>query len=267
MGSYLSGIAHWNGQSATHPVHLGLPEFESLTADEGVRVSGLEYDSKGNLWFVVSLLSQPLCRIDPQGNLKRFPISNSLFDKDNVTYTDLMVTSTDQIWISTENNGLVVLKENSEEDFEKVLFEVINQDNKLINQVYCLEEDREGNIWVGTNLGVITSYSIHYTKLYDDALVIGLAQAVAVLPGISRSGATIATALLLKNKREEAARFSFLMVLLPILGKAGMDLMSGEISAGGVSAPVLFIGFISAFVVGLAACKLMITIVKRNNFV
>ncbi len=159
VGSYLSGIAHWNGQSATHPVHLGLPEFESLTADEGVRVSGLEYDSKGNLWFVVSLLSQPLCRIDPQGNLKRFPISNSLFDKDNVTYTDLMVTSTDQIWISTENNGLVVLKENSEEDFEKVLFEVINQDNKLINQVYCLEEDREGNIWVGTNLGPVIYYA------------------------------------------------------------------------------------------------------------
>ncbi len=102
---------------------------------------------------------------------------------------------------------------------------------------------------------------------FRDALVIGLAQAVAVLPGISRSGATIATALLLKNKREEAARFSFLMVLLPILGKAGMDLMSGEISAGGVSAPVLFIGFISAFVVGLAACKLMITIVKRSKLV
>ncbi|MBN1949610.1 MAG: undecaprenyl-diphosphate phosphatase [Bacteroidales bacterium] len=102
---------------------------------------------------------------------------------------------------------------------------------------------------------------------YWDALIIGIAQAIAVLPGMSRSGTTIATALFLRNKREEAARFSFLMVLLPILGKAGLDLISGDLVSGNLNAFPLFIGFVSAFVVGLGACKLMISIVKKSKLI
>ena len=99
------------------------------------------------------------------------------------------------------------------------------------------------------------------------AFIIGIAQALAVLPGISRSGATIATALLLKNKREDAARFSFLMVLLPILGKAGMDLVSGKMNSETITILPLIVGFVSAFFVGLLACKLMIRIVKNSKLI
>lgn len=102
---------------------------------------------------------------------------------------------------------------------------------------------------------------------FIDAFIIGIAQALAVLPGISRSGATIATALLLKNKKEEAARFSFLMVLLPILGKAGMDLVSGKMNSEAIHVFPLLVGFISAFIVGLLACKLMIRIVKNSKLI
>jgi undecaprenyl-diphosphatase len=99
-----------------------------------------------------------------------------------------------------------------------------------------------------------------------DALVIGIAQALAVLPGISRSGATIATGLLLGNKREEVAKFSFLMVLLPIIG-ANILAISDIESSGPESYNVgaLIAGFFAAFFSGLLACRWMINIVKRGK--
>ena len=102
---------------------------------------------------------------------------------------------------------------------------------------------------------------------FRDAFIIGIAQAIAVLPGMSRSGATISTALLLNNKKQEAARFSFLMVLLPILGKAGLDLLDGKMLSEEISVVPLITGFLSAFLVGLIACKLMITIVKKSKLI
>ena len=100
------------------------------------------------------------------------------------------------------------------------------------------------------------------------ALIIGLAQAAAVLPGISRSGSTIATGLLLGAKKEEMARFSFLMVLIPILGAAFLDIISGDLnSADSVGVLPLSIGFVAAFVSGLLACSWMIKIVKRGKLI
>jgi len=103
-----------------------------------------------------------------------------------------------------------------------------------------------------------------------DALVIGLAQAVAVLPGISRSGSTIATALLLGVDRNKAARFSFLMVLPPIAGATLLELKdfmeaqaAGE--AIGLSFGALGVGFVAAFVSGLVACQWMIRLVQRGQ--
>jgi len=96
-----------------------------------------------------------------------------------------------------------------------------------------------------------------------DSIIIGIAQAIAILPGISRSGATIATAVMLGVDREKAARFSFLMVVPLILGKMAKDLMSGEISASQTSGSVLAAGFVAAFVFGYFACTWMIAIVKR----
>jgi undecaprenyl-diphosphatase len=103
---------------------------------------------------------------------------------------------------------------------------------------------------------------------FTDSIIIGIAQAVAVLPGISRSGATISTGLLLKNRRDGIARFSFLMVLVPILGANLKDLLSGEMTdETGVGTTALIVGFIAAFISGLLACKAMIGIVKRGRLI
>jgi undecaprenyl-diphosphatase len=100
------------------------------------------------------------------------------------------------------------------------------------------------------------------------ALLIGIAQAVAVIPGISRSGSTIATGLLLKNKKEDVARFSFLMVLIPIIGAAFLDIISGEVTSNeSIGVMPLLIGFVAAFVSGLLACSWMIKIVKRGKLI
>ncbi len=105
------------------------------------------------------------------------------------------------------------------------------------------------------------------------AIVIGIAQAIAVMPGISRSGATISTALLLKNKKSEAAKFSFLMVIIPVLGAVAKDIYDNYISSSAVagtdqiSLTVLFIGFVAAFVSGVLACRWMIKIVKNSKLI
>ena len=104
-----------------------------------------------------------------------------------------------------------------------------------------------------------------------DAFIIGLAQACAVMPGLSRSGSTIATGLLLGNSKATLAQFSFLMVIPPILGEALLDvlkLMKGE-SLGGAELPMsaLVVGFLAAFVSGCVACKWMINIVKRGKLI
>lgn len=101
---------------------------------------------------------------------------------------------------------------------------------------------------------------------YRDAFIIGLAQAAATMPGLSRSGTTIATGLLLGNRKDEMAQFSFLMVLPPILGNALLDLMKGDFG-GSVETLPLVAGFLSSFLVGCAACKFMIEIVKRGKLI
>ena len=103
-----------------------------------------------------------------------------------------------------------------------------------------------------------------------DAFIIGLAQACAVLPGLSRSGSTIATGLLLGDNKAKLAQFSFLMVMPPILGEAlldGMKMMKGEAVAGDIPALSLVVGFLAAFVSGCLACKWMINIVKKGKLI
>ena len=105
---------------------------------------------------------------------------------------------------------------------------------------------------------------------WRDALVIGIAQACAVMPGLSRSGSTIATGLLLGCKKESLAQFSFLMVIPPILGEALLDVvkgLKGEEAFGGIDALPLAVGFLAAFVSGCLACKWMINIVKKGKLI
>ena len=101
---------------------------------------------------------------------------------------------------------------------------------------------------------------------YRDAFLIGVAQAFAAMPGLSRSGATIATGLLLGNRKETMAQFSFLMVLPPIIGNAILDAAKGEFG-GGVETTPMLAGFAAAFVTGCLACKFMIEIVKRGKLI
>lgn len=105
---------------------------------------------------------------------------------------------------------------------------------------------------------------------WRDAFIIGCAQAVAVLPGLSRSGTTIATGLLLGDKRDKIAQFSFFMVIIPILGEALLDAKKMfEVPAGGTELGLtpMIVGFLAAFAVGCLACKWMINIVKKGKLV
>ncbi len=104
---------------------------------------------------------------------------------------------------------------------------------------------------------------------FRDAFIIGIAQACAVLPGLSRSGSTIGTGIILGNNKENVAKFSFLMVLVPILGEAFLDLMKGGFSPAesGISISAMLVGFISAFVSGYIACSWMLNLVKKGKLI
>ena len=99
----------------------------------------------------------------------------------------------------------------------------------------------------------------------SNAVLIGISQAIAILPGISRSGATISTSVLLGVDRQKAARFSFLMVVPLILGKMAKDLASGDLMASQTETSLLVAGFIAAFIAGLIACQWMIGLVKKSQ--
>ena len=134
-----------------------------------------------------------------------------------------------------------------------------------------------GNIrFVGFML-IFTSLLLAFTYLkksnrrkigFWDSLIIGTSQALAVIPGISRSGATIATGLLLGNRKENIAKFSFLMVLIPIIGANAKDLISTDMATHSSIGPVpLLIGFLAAFITGTLACKWMIKVVSKGKLI
>ena len=100
---------------------------------------------------------------------------------------------------------------------------------------------------------------------FGQSLIIGIAQAIAILPGISRSGATISTSVILGIDREKAARFSFLMVVPLIFGKMAKDILSGDMASESNALIPLLAGFVAAFITGLIACKWMISLVKRSQ--
>lgn len=100
---------------------------------------------------------------------------------------------------------------------------------------------------------------------YRDSFIIGIAQAIAVMPGLSRSGSTISTGLILGNHRDEVAKFSFLMVIIPILGAAVLDIAKGEFVI--VDIQPIIAGFIAAFVSGYVACSWMVKLVRKGNLI
>ena len=176
--------------------------------------------------------------------------------------------------------GLLQFKNNKATQYTlKILISMIP-----VSIVGILFEDKietffTGNVMlVGAMLiitGLLLTFSYYAKKLvkdvsYDRALIIGIAQMIAILPGLSRSGLTISTALVLGVSKEKAARFSFLMVLPPIAGATFLQLKKFSESTsvtGSIGTTALIVGFIAAFLSGLAACSWMVKIVKRGKLI
>lgn len=144
-----------------------------------------------------------------------------------------------------------------------------------------IEEAFSGLIVVGCCL-IVTSILLGFSYFAKprtkpnitmvDAFIIGIAQAIAALPGLSRSGSTIGTGLILGDKKENLAQFSFLMAIPPILGMALLDVkdmmeVGVETAMAGISSSALIVGFVAAFVTGCLACKLMIDLVKKGKMI
>jgi undecaprenyl-diphosphatase len=102
---------------------------------------------------------------------------------------------------------------------------------------------------------------------YLDAFIIGIAQAIAVIPGISRSGSTIATGLMIGNKKDEIAKFSFLMVLIPVVGANVLEIITQDVKINSTGMGIVAIGFVTSFISGYFACRWMIALVKRSKLI
>lgn len=133
-----------------------------------------------------------------------------------------------------------------------------------------------GNIVMVGCMLIVTALLLlagHFTRKREreigflDSLIIGIAQAFAVIPGISRSGATISAGLILGNRKDEIARFSFLMVLIPVIGANLVELMTSEVMIQGSDTAAIVAGFITAFISGYLACRWMITLVRKSRMI
>ena len=137
-----------------------------------------------------------------------------------------------------------------------------------------LEQLFGGNILLVGCMLIVTAFLLFFADKakntnknvsFKNALIIGVSQAIAMLPGISRSGATISTSVLLGNDKTKAARFSFLMVVPLIFGKIAKDILGGDLNFENQNITALSAGFIAAFVAGLFACTWMISLVKKSK--
>lgn len=222
--------------------------------------------------------------VSSSGHLEIGKVLLNVEVKEDLTFTVLVhfatVLSTITVFfgeIKSLTKGLFAFKWNSETKYvTKILVSMIP-----VLIVGVLFKDEVESLFSGnlTLVGVallVTATLLISTQLVKagtkkipipDALLMGIAQAIAVIPGISRAGATISTGLLLKNDRSEVARFSFLMVLIPIIGAALLDILSLSSSNGepGIATGSLLIGFIAAYISGYLACTWMIRLVKKGN--
>jgi len=240
-------------------------------------------------WFEALILGivQGLTEFLPVSSSGHLEIGKVLLNvevKEDLTFTVLVhfatVLSTITVFFSDIRDltrGLFAFRWNSETKFvARILVSMIPV---LVVGILFREEVESlftGNLVLVGGALLVTALLLASTQLvksgnkqipFLDALLMGIAQAAAVIPGISRSGATISTGLLLKNDRSEVARFSFLMVLLPIIGAALLDILSLSSSTGepAVPAGALVVGFLGAYVSGFLACRWMIRLVKRGN--
>ena len=232
---------------------------------------------------------QGLTEFLPVSSSGHLEITRELLDTNQLPSDNLLMTSV--LHFATALSTILVFRKDIY-DLIKGLFDKENKSSKsyiikiLIAIVpaglvgFLLSDEIEflfsGNmILVGIML-IITGTILFLTKILKTknfkissvhALIIGLSQAFAVIPGISRSGATICTSLFLGNNKSEAAKFSFLIVIPVIFGAILKDVLSGDIFDNEIKISILIIGFISSFLTGVLACKLMLKIVANNNLI
>jgi undecaprenyl-diphosphatase len=222
--------------------------------------------------------------VSSSGHLEIGKVLLNVEVKEDLTFTVLVhfatVLSTITVFfkdIRELGTGLLAFKWNEETKYvSKILVSMIPV---LIVGVLFREEVESlfsGNLVLVGGALLVTALLLISTQIvksgekkipFLDAFIMGIAQAVATVPGISRSGATISTALLLKNNRSDVARFSFLMVLLPIIGAALLDIlsMSSDSAENSIGVGSLIVGFLAAYVSGYLACTWMISLVKKGN--
>lgn len=240
-------------------------------------------------WFEAIILGiiQGLTEFLPVSSSGHLEIAKSLFQVDpessfyfTVAVHGATVLSTIVVFwkeIITLAKGTLKFKLNDETNYMfKIIISMIPVGIAGILLKEPIEKMFNGNIvFVGFML-LITSLLLagaHFIRKgnrtinYLDAFIIGIAQAFAVIPGISRSGATIATGLLIGNTKDEMARFSFLMVLIPVIGANLLEIFTGEISNESTGIGLIIIGFIAAFISGYLACRWMIALVRRSKLI
>ncbi len=222
--------------------------------------------------------------VSSSGHLEIGKVLLNVEVKEDLTFTVIVhfatVLSTITVFfgeIKELTRGLFAFKWNSETKYvSKILLSMIPV--MIVGILFKDEVESlfSGNLHLVGGALLVTALLLVSTQLvkagtkkipFPDALIMGFAQAIAVIPGISRSGATISAGLLLKNDRSEVARFSFLMVLIPIIGAALIDVLSLSSSTGqaSISAVPLIVGFLAAYISGFLACTWMIRLVKKGN--
>ena len=232
---------------------------------------------------------QGLTEFLPVSSSGHLEITRELLDTNQLPSDNLLMTSV--LHFATALSTILVFRKDIY-DLIKGLFDKENKTSKsyiikiLIAIVpaglvgFLLSDKIEflfsGNMMLVGIMLIITGTLLFLTKILKTknfkissvhALIIGLSQAFAVIPGISRSGATICTSLFLGNNKSEAAKFSFLIVIPVIFGAILKDVLSGDIFDNEIKISILIIGFISSFLTGVLACKLMLKIVANNNLI
>ena len=232
-----------------------------------------------------------------QGLTEFLPVSSSghLEIGREVLNADLLATEnllfTIILHFATALSTIIIFKEDIMELLKGTISNSFNSNHKYLLKIVVsmipavliglfFEKEIElfftGNISLVGSMLIITGILLLLTKMsketkrdisYLHSLIIGISQAFAMIPGISRSGATICTSLLLGNKKNETAKFSFLMVIPLIFGKIIKDLSSSNVIFNNIDYSIYIFGFLSAFITGLFACKLMLKIVKNNSLI
>ena len=232
---------------------------------------------------------QGLTEFLPVSSSGHLEITRELLDTNQLPSDNLLMTSV--LHFATALSTILVFRKDIY-DLIKGLFDKENKTSKsyvikiLIAIVpaglvgFLFSDEIEflfsGNMTLVGIMLIITGTLLFLTKILKTknfkiskvhSFIIGLSQAFAVIPGISRSGATICTSLFLGNNKSEAAKFSFLIVIPVIFGAILKDVLSGDIFDNEIKISILIIGFISSFLTGVLACKLMLKIVANNNLI